>query len=93
MAAGRSRPAGEAAPHREAFERLRDEHGFTGGYTIVKDYLREHRRRGRAPRLPGSDSAATTSASQTPARAGPITWFRRIDAEDQWAGRRGTRAP
>ena len=24
------------------FERLRDEHGFTGGYTIVKDYVREH---------------------------------------------------
>ena len=29
------------------FERLRDEHGFTGGYTIVKDYVREHRRRRR----------------------------------------------
>ena len=25
------------------FERLRDEHGFTGGYTIVKDYVREQR--------------------------------------------------
>jgi transposase len=22
------------------FERLRDEHGYTGGYTIVKDYVR-----------------------------------------------------
>ena len=29
------------------FERLRDEHGFVGGYTIVKDYIREHRRRSR----------------------------------------------
>ena len=27
------------------FERLRDEYGFDGGYTIVKDYVREHRRR------------------------------------------------
>ena len=27
------------------FERLRDEHGFTGGRTIVKDYVRERRRR------------------------------------------------
>ena len=27
------------------FERLREEHGFTGQYTIVKDYVREHRRR------------------------------------------------
>ena len=27
------------------FERLRDEYGFDGGYTTVKDYVREHRRR------------------------------------------------
>ena len=26
------------------FERLRDEYGFDGGYTIVKDHVREHRR-------------------------------------------------
>ena len=26
------------------FERLRDEYGFDGGYTIVKDYVREHGR-------------------------------------------------
>ena len=26
------------------FERLRDEYGFDGGYTTVKDYVREHRR-------------------------------------------------
>ena len=26
------------------FERLRDEYGFDGGYTVVKDYVREHRR-------------------------------------------------
>ena len=25
---------------KRVFERLRDEHGFTGGYTIVKDYVR-----------------------------------------------------
>ena len=29
------------------FERLRDEYGFDGGYTIVKDCVREHRRRTR----------------------------------------------
>jgi transposase len=27
------------------FERLRDEHGFTGGYTIIKDYVRSHHQR------------------------------------------------
>jgi len=27
------------------FERLRGEHGFTGGYTIIKDYVRTHHQR------------------------------------------------
>ena len=31
------------------FERIRDEYGFGGGYTTVKDYVREHR-----PTIPGS---------------------------------------
>ena len=34
------------------FERLRDEHGFTGGYTIVKDYVRECRQHGREVFVP-----------------------------------------
>jgi transposase len=34
------------------FERLRDEHGFTGGYTIVKDYVRERRVRSREMFVP-----------------------------------------
>ena len=34
------------------FERLRDECGFDGGYTIVKDYFREHRRRTREMFVP-----------------------------------------
>jgi transposase len=34
------------------FERLRDEHGFEGGRTIVKDYVRERRRRLREMFVP-----------------------------------------
>ena len=34
------------------FERLRDEYGFEGGYTIVKDYVREHRRQSREMFVP-----------------------------------------
>ncbi len=34
------------------FERLRDEHGFTGGYSIVKDYMRQRERRGREMFVP-----------------------------------------
>ena len=33
-------------------ERLRDEYGFDGGYTIVKDYVRKHRRRTREMFVP-----------------------------------------
>ena len=34
------------------YERLRDEHGFPGKYTIVKDYVRERRRRTREMFVP-----------------------------------------
>lgn len=37
---------------KRVFERLRGEHGFTGGYTIVKDYMRERERRGREMFVP-----------------------------------------
>ena len=38
------------------FQRLRDEHRFSGGYTIVKDYVREHRRQAREMFVPLSHS-------------------------------------
>jgi transposase len=34
------RPAKQRHTAKRIFERLREEHGFTGGYTIVKDYVR-----------------------------------------------------
>ena len=34
------------------FERLRDEYGFDGRYTIVKDYVRERRRQSREMFVP-----------------------------------------
>ena len=34
------------------FERLRDAHGFTGGYTIVKDYVRSRRQSTREAFVP-----------------------------------------
>jgi transposase len=37
---------------KRVFERLRDEHGFKGGYTIVKDYMRQRVRRGREMFVP-----------------------------------------
>jgi transposase len=37
---------------KRVFDRLREEHGFTGGYTIVKDYMRERERQGREMFVP-----------------------------------------
>jgi len=44
------------------FERLRDEHGFIGGYTIVKDYVREQRRRKREMFVPLTHPAGHAQA-------------------------------
>ncbi len=44
------------------FERLRDEHGFEGGETIVKDYVRERRRRLREMFVPLSHPAGHAQA-------------------------------
>jgi transposase len=39
-------------PIKRIFDRLRDEHGFTGGYTIVKDYVRGEQVRSREMFVP-----------------------------------------
>ena len=48
----RSAPRKQRHTAKRIFERLRDEHGFEGGYTIVKDYVREQRRRSREVFVP-----------------------------------------
>lgn len=39
----KTRPRKQRHTAKRIFERIRDEHGYTGGYTIVKDYIREKR--------------------------------------------------
>ena len=48
----RSRPRKQRHTVKRIFERLRDEHGFPGKYTIVKDYVRERRLRTREMYVP-----------------------------------------
>src|SRR5271170_5094175 len=48
----RSRPAKQRHTAKRIFDRLREEHGFTGGYTIVKDYVRAATLRGREMFVP-----------------------------------------
>ena len=51
------------------FERLRAEHGFTGGYTIVKDAGRAHRRRRREMFVPPVHPSGHVQADFREARA------------------------
>ena len=50
------------------FERLRDEHGFTGKETIVKDYVRERRLRRREMFVPLSHPPGHAQADLRPTR-------------------------
>jgi hypothetical protein len=49
---GEGRPRKQRHTARRIFERLKAEHGFTGGETIVKDYIREQRLRGQEMFVP-----------------------------------------
>jgi transposase len=45
-------PSKQRQTARRIFERLRIEHGFAGGYTVVKDYVRLARTRSREVFVP-----------------------------------------
>src|SRR6266851_9541623 len=48
----KGRPAKQQHTSKRIFERLRDEHGYSGGMTIVKDYVHERRQRQREMFVP-----------------------------------------
>jgi hypothetical protein len=48
----KTRPAKQRHTAKRVFDRLREEHQFTGGYTIVKDYLRSATQREREMFVP-----------------------------------------
>jgi transposase len=48
----KTRPAKQRHTAKRIFERLKEEHGFSGGYTIVKDYVRGEQLRGREMFVP-----------------------------------------
>ena len=52
LEADRAAPVKQRHTAKRIFERLRDEHGFGGGYTVVKDYVRTARARGRETFVP-----------------------------------------
>lgn len=52
LEADRTMPRKQRHTAKRVFDRLREECGFTGGYTIIKDYIRERERRGREVFVP-----------------------------------------
>lgn len=52
LAEDQTAPVKQCHTAKRIFERLRDEHGFAGGYTVVKDYVRIGRARGRETFVP-----------------------------------------
>ena len=58
----KSRPAKQRHTSKRIFERLRDEHSYAGGLTIVKDYVRERRLRQREVFVPLSHAPGHAQA-------------------------------
>jgi transposase len=52
LEADRAAPPKQRHTAKRIWQRLRDEHGFAGGYTTVKDYVRERRQRVREVFVP-----------------------------------------
>ena len=52
LEADRRAPVKQRHTAKRIFERLRDEHGYAGGYTVVKDHVRIGRARGRETFVP-----------------------------------------
>jgi transposase len=52
LEADKGQPAKQQHTAKRIFERLRDEHGYTGGITIVRAYVHEHRQRLREMFVP-----------------------------------------
>jgi transposase len=56
------RPRKQRHTAKRIFDRLRAEHAFPGGYTIVKDYVREQQRRRREMFVPLAHAAGHAQA-------------------------------
>ena len=57
------RPRKQRHTAKRIFGRLRDEYGFDGQYTVVKDYVREHRRQTKEMFVPLSHPPGPPSAT------------------------------
>ena len=94
----RERPRKQRHTAQRIFDRLRDEYEFTGGYTIVKDYVREKKLGGQEMFVPlthpPGDAKVCTRKPGVPdsGYGGTLTRFRSARPPRPGAERRATRA-
>ena len=87
----KQRPAKQRHRAKRIFERLKAEHGFTGGYTIVKDYVRSAQLRSRemfiplthAPEsiigIPGKDTFRTSGRQEISGSSRDVRYAHQLD--------------
>ena len=68
----KQRPAKQRHTAKRIFDRLRDEHQFTGGYTIVKDYVRSATLRGQEMFVPLTHPPGEAQADFPPQQRRPV---------------------
>ena len=66
------RPAKQRHTAKRVWDRLRDKHQFTGGYTIVKDYMRSATLRGREMFVPLTHAPGEAQADFPPQQRRPV---------------------
>ncbi|SEO43058.1 helix-turn-helix, Psq domain [Paracoccus alcaliphilus] len=88
----RSMPRKQRHTAKRVFDRLRAECGFTGGYTIIKDYIRERERRGQEVFVPLAHPPGHAQADfgEAMVRIGGVERDRRISS--CWTCRTAMRA-
>ena len=74
------RPRKQRHTAKRIFDRLRDEYRFDGQYTIVKDYVREHRRQLREMFVPLSHSPGHTQCDCGESLVVLAAWSGRLTA-------------
>ncbi len=87
LSGDKQRPAKQRHTAKRIFDRLKDEHQFTGGYTIVKDNVRSATLRGQEMFVPLTHPSGEAQADFPPQQRRPIAGdpgLRRGHSRDCW---------
>ena len=80
----KQRPVKQRHTAKRIFERLKEEHQFTGGYTIVKDYVRAAMLHGREMFVPLTHAPGEAQADLTLWAIANFSLQHRVCVEGEW---------